>query len=203
VGGHSREGGNPVKLDYSVFSVSATRLDPRLRGNDRVMVSDMLNLTDNDKILDGVLLGIDYGLKRIGLAVCDSEGRVAVGAGRIEAPGPKQAMKQVVGVARERKVAGVVLGQPSATRGNEDVMEGVEKIALELKNAGFQVALWPERFSTASALAERKFYGGKGSGAKSWADEAAAIIILQDYLDWRRQAVLRSKLDVQPDSSGS
>jgi RNase H-fold protein (predicted Holliday junction resolvase) len=60
-----------------------------------------------------------------------------------------------------------------------------------MAGAGLPVALWPERFTTASAHAARKHFGGKGSGDKSWADEAAAVLILQDYLDWRREKLQR------------
>jgi len=137
-------------------------------------------------VLNGVLLGVDFGLKRAGLAICDREGRVAVGAGRIEEKTPGALAQSIHRAASERMVAGIVLGLPSATRGNEELLERVQRLAESLAAGGFAVTYWLERFSTASALADRKFYGGKGKGAKEWADEGAAVIILQDYLDWKR-----------------
>lgn len=153
-------------------------------------------------ILSGALLCVDFGLKRVGLAVCDSEGRAAVGAGKIEGKLGKALAQAVRDAGRIRNVTGIVIGDPSVTRGNEPVVEGVHRLAELIASIGMPVSFWPERFSTASALSERKFYGGKGQGSKSWADEAAAIIILQDYLDWRRGVIRAAATSDQQGSGG-
>jgi putative holliday junction resolvase len=144
-------------------------------------------------ILSGVLLGVDFGLKRVGLAVCDPEGRVAVAGGRIEDASGKSLAKRILAAALERNASGIVLGEPPLTRGNELVIEGAHRLGRQIEGAGLKVAFWPEHYSTASAHAARKHFGGKASGDKSWADEAAAVIILQDYLDWRRSKLERDK----------
>lgn len=136
--------------------------------------------------LSGALLGVDFGLKRVGLAVCDPEGRVAVGAGRIEGSNGKALILKIVKQARDRGVVGIVVGKPTSTRGNEDVTEGAARLAEALVKYGFNVTTWSEAYTTAEALTARKHFGGKKSSDKSWTDEAAAIILLQDYLAWAR-----------------
>lgn len=137
-------------------------------------------------VLTGRLLGVDFGLKRIGLAICDSEGRIAVGAGRIQGTNSKALIVKVIDEARSRGVQGVIVGQPNVTRGNEDVIDGVTRLVDQLTKSGFQVATWSEAYTSAEALTARKYFGGKKSSDKSWTDEAAAIILLQDYLAWAR-----------------
>jgi putative Holliday junction resolvase len=138
------------------------------------------------KILTGVLLAVDYGLKRVGLAICDAEGRVAVGAGRVEGLTSSALALAIMAAARVRGATGIVLGEPLPTRGNEELIEGVGELRQQLEREGYPVTFWPEGYSTAQAHAARKHFGGKRSGGKSWADEAAAVILLQDYLEWRR-----------------
>ena len=129
-------------------------------------------------VLNGALLGVDYGLRRVGLAVCDPEGRTAVGAGRIESRSGRDLQRLIIEIARFRGVRGVVLGSPSPTLGNEALREAVRRLSKRLDQSAIPLALWPEQFSTASALAERKLFGGKGKAVKLWADEAAAIIYI-------------------------
>lgn len=143
----------------------------------------------NEKItvvLTGRLLGVDFGLKRIGLAICDSEGRIAVGAGRIQGTNTKALILKIIEEARSREVEGVIVGQPNVTRGNEDVIDGVNRLVDQLTKGGFRVVTWSEAYTSAEALSARKYFGGKKSSDKSWTDEAAAIILLQDYLAWAR-----------------
>jgi RNase H-fold protein (predicted Holliday junction resolvase) len=120
------------------------------------------------------------------MSICDAEGRVAVGAGRIQGVTGKALIAKIVEEARSRSVDGVVVGQPTTTRGNEEVLEGVARLVEQLSKHGLKVALWSEAYTSAEALTARKFFGGKKSSDKSWTDEAAAIILSQDYLAWSR-----------------
>lgn len=170
--------------------------------NDSGNIIHLPELPSTPVVLTGVLICVDFGLKRVGLATCDVEGRAAVGAGRIEGKAGKALASSVREAGRIRNASGFVIGEPSTTRGNESVIEGIHRLAESLMASGMPVTFWPERFSTASALSERKFYGGKGREAKSWADEAAAIIILQDYLDWRRGVIRATATSDQQGSGG-
>ncbi len=120
------------------------------------------------------------------MAISDEDGRIAVGAGRIQGLSGKALIAKIVVEAESRKVDGVIVGLPNATRGNEDVLDGVDKLIEQLGKRGFKVATWSEAYTSAEALSARKHFGGKKSSDKSWTDEAAAIILLQDYLAWVR-----------------
>ncbi len=137
-------------------------------------------------VLSGKLLGIDFGLRRVGLAVCDPQGRIAVGAGRIEGSSGRNLILKITKEAKGRGVEGIVVGRPAATRGNDVVTRGAARIAEEIVRYGFKVTMWSEGYTSAAALAARKHFGGKKSSDKGWIDEAAAIILLQDYLAWAR-----------------
>lgn len=150
-------------------------------------------LTTERPVVEGVLLGIDYGLKRTGLSVCDREGRVAVGAGWLEGLNGRKLTESISAAAQQRGAVGCVIGQPAATRGNEDLMKQVDSLATSLEATGLNVVRQPESFTTASALAARKYYGGKKSAGKGWTDEAAAVLILQDYLDWKQGRAAREQ----------
>jgi len=152
-----------------------------------MMNRERLFLNDaHSKVLTGRLLGVDYGLRRVGLAVCDHEGRIAVGAGRLTGTGPREVISRIIAEAKLREVDGIVIGEPTTTRGNEELLEGVEQLKKALLNRGFKVTGWPEAYTSAAALTARKHFGGKKNSDKSWTDEAAAIILLQDYLAWVR-----------------
>ncbi len=135
----------------------------------------------------GAIFGVDYGLKRVGLAVSDPEGRVAVGAGRLEGLSGRALARAIGAAARSRGAEVVVIGQPSGEgRGHEEVTSGTTALSAALERMGFEVAGWDESYTTAEALAARRRFGGRSSASKGWADEAAAILILQSYLDQQR-----------------
>lgn len=135
--------------------------------------------------LPGPILAVDVGLKRTGLAICDPQRTVAVGAGQVLASDIATLTQALLQEAERRKITTVLLGLPRATpRGGKEVRARVENLAQRLRQTGLEVVLWDETGTTAQALKERKHYGGKGKQAREWADEAAAILLLESYLDW-------------------
>ena len=130
------------------------------------------------------LLSVDFGLKRCGLAICDPEGRLAVGAGRIEGLSGRSLARAVARAARERQIGSILVSLPTPSlEEDQPVVEGADRLSESLERDGFQVVRWTEAFSTAEAHTARRFYGGKSSAGRGWADEAAAVLILQNYLD--------------------
>jgi len=78
----------------------------------------------------GRILGIDYGSKRVGLAISDESGIIAFPLSVIENIGPRRVAEKIVKIAAERKVESLVLGLPvnlDGTRG--PAVENVEKFA--------------------------------------------------------------------------
>ena len=127
---------------------------------------------------------MDYGLKRVGLAVCDAERRTAVGVGCIEGLSGRSLARAVKAEAQKRNAKTILIGlPPKGAREVEPVIAGADALADALELAEFRVIRWDESYSTAEALTARRRYGGKSRIGKCWVDEAAAVLILNNYLD--------------------
>ena len=130
-------------------------------------------------------LGIDYGTKRIGLALSDDDGRVAFPHSVIKA-GP-QALSEVHALIEERGVGTVVLGESRDFSGERNaVMEDIELFKKDLEElANVPVHYEQELFT--SAQAARQFAPEEGSRkqnpSQEMLDASAAALILQSYLD--------------------
>lgn len=131
-----------------------------------------------------VVLGIDYGESRIGLAIGDTELKIAtplitLDARRVD---PISEIKKIV---EERSVDLIVIGLPLLLSGKEGrlatlVREFAEKLRAEL---GIEIVLRDERFTSMMAEDHLRQTGRKPSRSKSKVDMLAARIILQEYLD--------------------
>lgn len=121
------------------------------------------------------VLGIDYGAKRVGLALSDEPGQFAY-PHSIIANQPLLA-KKIAGICEKEKVATIVLGQSLNHRGLPNlIMKKVEKFKIALAKLTKLPIVWePELFTT--ALARRL------TGKKEEVDAVAATLILQAYLD--------------------
>ncbi len=132
----------------------------------------------------GAILCVDFGLKRVGLAVTDPRRRTAVGAGCIEGLSGRSLARAVRAEAAKRGVKVILIGQPpQGARGVEPVIRGADALAEASRRFGLEVIRWDESYSTSEALAARRTYGGKSRAGRGWIDEAAAVLILRSYLD--------------------
>ena len=132
-------------------------------------------------------LGVDPGQKRIGLALSDEEGRLAFPLRTVERTSREQALAEVAAEAVGRGVAGIVVGLPLRMDGTEGpVARSARALAEELSaRAGVPVELWDERFTSAAAARGLDEAGVHGSARKAVLDQAAAVVLLQSYLDAR------------------
>jgi putative Holliday junction resolvase len=133
------------------------------------------------------ILGIDYGESRVGVAVSDPFGSIALGVCTLQVTGMNNAVNQVSEICKEKNVEKVVVGLPLNMNGSPSEMsEKVEKFIIKLgKKTGLEVVTCDERLS--SALAERPLLDADMSRAKRKGviDKLAAQVILQGYLDRR------------------
>jgi len=134
------------------------------------------------------ILGIDYGESRVGVAVSDPFGSIALGVCTLQVTGMNNAVQQVSDICKEKNVDKVVVGLPLNMNGSASEMsEKVEKFVVKLqKKTGLEIVTCDERLS--SAMAERPLLDADMSRAKRKGviDKLAAQLILQGYLD--RQA---------------
>jgi putative Holliday junction resolvase len=131
------------------------------------------------------LLAIDYGEKRIGLAVSDPTGTIASPAGFIaRRPGKRAPVAELVRRAQELEVGGFVVGLPLDGEGEETPRcAEVRAVGAELeKRTGLTVRYVDERFSTAAALRAVREMGGSTRGRKGDVDALAATWLLQHAL---------------------
>ena len=146
-------------------------------------------------------LGIDYGRRRIGLALSDATGLLArpwktiAADGNVNHVAALLANEALALAAEADGLSAIALGYPRRLNGQPtDQTAGVEAIASALRVAvGLPVILQDERLSSReaeSALAVREKDWRK---RKALVDAAAAAIILQDYLDARARGAQRTE----------
>jgi len=132
-----------------------------------------------------IVLGIDYGLVRVGLAASDPLGLTAQPVGMVPASDMEALLAQIEKVVAERDVRKVVGGLPLNMDGSAGpAVEGARAFAGVLgERLGIEVILWDERLSTVRA--ERAMLEGDLSRKKraKRRDIIAAQMILQSYLD--------------------
>jgi putative Holliday junction resolvase len=133
----------------------------------------------------GRFLAIDYGERRVGLAISDPTGTIASPAGVIvRRAGKRPPIAEIVRRAEALEVRAFVMGLPLDGNGDETPRTAeVRAIAAELtKRTGFSVVLVDERYTTAKALRAIHEMGGSTKGRKGDVDALAATVLLQHAL---------------------
>ena len=130
-------------------------------------------------------LGVDYGTKRVGLALSDPLGLTA----RPLAVVPRsKIVEEVVSLVKEQEVGTIVVGLPTGLGGDEGISASeARKLADELATAtGVDVVLRDERYTSRMAESALLESGMRRRKRRERVDKVAAAIILQDYLDSNR-----------------
>ena len=133
----------------------------------------------------GRLLAIDYGERRVGLAISDPTGIIASPVGTIiRRAGKRPPIAEIVRRATALEVRGFVVGLPLNGDGDDTPRSGeARNLAAELeRRTGLPVELIDERFTTAAALRSIREMGGSTKGRKPDVDALAATILLQNAL---------------------
>ena len=130
-------------------------------------------------------LGVDYGTKRVGLAISDSLGLTA----RPLAVVPRSSVvDEVRSLVQEQDVVTIVVGLPTGLGGDEGMSASeARELAKELATAtGVDVVLRDERYTSRIAESALLESGMRRRKRRESVDKVAAAIILQDYLDSTR-----------------
>jgi len=135
-----------------------------------------------------IIMAVDYGDARTGLAVCDKLGMLAVGAGCVKCEGMKKTVEAVAAEAAKRKAEIIVVGNPINMNGTEGPRsEKCRAFAALLGEAySLPVELYDERLTTVSAHRFLSDANIRGKKRKDSVDELSATLILQDFLDRNR-----------------
>lgn len=136
-------------------------------------------------------LGIDYGRRRIGVALSDPGERIASSAGTLCGSGsaPEDA-RLVLRWAADNNADGIVVGLPMNMNGSLGPQARLSRdLAEELRRQGdLPIQLWDERLSSFQADELMQAAGLSRAKQKRQRDALAAQVILQSFLDARRAA---------------
>ena len=132
-----------------------------------------------------IILSIDYGEQRTGVAICDPMGILATPVAVISGLGKRKLVTELCALAAKHKAEKFILGLPLRTDGTKgDKALACESLAKLLQaQSGLEVQLWDERFSTTLAHQHLGSAGVRSKNRKDKIDAAAAVVILQSYLD--------------------
>jgi len=135
--------------------------------------------------LRGRLLAIDYGERRIGLAISDPSGTIASPAGAIvRRAGKRPPVTELARRAADLDATGIVMGLPLDGNGEETPRSAeVRDVGAKLaERTGLPVRYVDERYTSAAALRAVREMGGSTKGRKGDVDALAATILLQHAL---------------------
>lgn len=134
----------------------------------------------------GRILAIDYGERRIGLALSDPMRIIASGLTTIQVQNENAAIQKIKKLVNEHEVIQIVMGNPLDKNGSEGTKAQKVRIFAEKlrQQIPLDIVFWDERMSSVTALkmlveAESK----KKRRTKEKIDELAAVVILRHYLD--------------------
>jgi putative Holliday junction resolvase len=136
------------------------------------------------------ILGLDYGSKRIGVAVCDELGMTAQGLATITRKNRRHDLEEIAGFIRTYNVEKIVVGYPIRLDGTEGIQcEKVGKFASLLESIfSLPVIKWDETLSTKEAEEILIRANVARDKRKTIVDKLAASLILQGYLDHRKRS---------------
>lgn len=120
-------------------------------------------------------LGVDFGLRKIGLAI--SEGEIATPLKVIHIKSKQEGISQLLEIIKEEEIEEVVMGIPES---------GIRDVILKLSSAIKQkvpIHFWEETLSTQNANNKMLSLGMKRKTREEKEDAYSAALILQEYLD--------------------
>lgn len=137
-----------------------------------------------------IIMAVDFGDARTGLAVSDSAGMMAHGAGCIEGMGFKKTAAAVAEAAKMREVSLIVVGNPINMNGTEGPRSQKcrDFAAMVEELSGIPTEMQDERLTTVSAHRFLADSGVSGRDHKKHVDELSATLILEAYMKKKENA---------------
>ena len=130
------------------------------------------------------ILGIDYGVARVGLAISDALGITAQSLDTLTINNNNNILIEKLKELKEQyKLQKVVMGYPKHMNGDKsETSKKIDEIIPKIEELGLTVIKWDERLTTVMAHKTMKELGIKQKEKKTHADRLAALYILEDYL---------------------
>lgn len=129
-----------------------------------------------------IILGIDWGERRIGVAF--ASGRTAAPLEVLKIKSADEALGKIVAVVDRLGAGKIVLGLPLNSEGRETAAaKSVREFGQKLEAmVNCEVVFWNEALTSREAV-DRMIAAGRGQKDRRELDAASAAVILQDYLD--------------------
>ena len=136
------------------------------------------------------ILAIDYGRRRIGLALSDQLGLTAQPLLTFERTNRRDDLRRLRGICREHGVAHILVGHPlHITAAAGEMAEEAARFAARLKKAiGIAVELVDERLTTWEAEQTMSETKSPSRRKRRSLDDVAAAVLLRDYLERGRES---------------
>ncbi len=133
----------------------------------------------------GRILSIDYGERRVGLAISDPFAITARGFQTIINKNRESLLKTLIEIIDTNEIKKIVVGMPYSFDGSSGPMaETVKSFAEELSaNTEVKIEKWSEEFSSEDAKRELRKLGVDFRKDKSEVDKMAAALVLRSYLN--------------------
>jgi putative Holliday junction resolvase len=144
----------------------------------------------------GRILGVDWGEVRIGLALSDESQTLATPLETlVRRAGKRLPLTRLLDLISLHHPVGVVVGLPLSPEGTEEESASAARAMADTiaRYTSLPLQLWDERMSTARALAAIWEQGGSPRGRKKDVDALAAAVLLQHFLDARRNETDRTE----------
>lgn len=135
-----------------------------------------------------IIMGVDLGHARTGIAVCDKREILASPVKVITAYTNEKVAAEVTALAKELRAEKIVVGLPKNMDGSEgESAQNARAFAAMLQEStGLPVVMQDERGTTVMAHGYLNETNVRGKKRKQTVDAVAAVIILQNYLDSTR-----------------
>lgn len=131
------------------------------------------------------ILALDYGKRRIGLAITDALGLTAQGLATLERTRIREDMRYLTQLARDREVSLFLFGDPIRLNGEAGrASEAVREFAARLESeSGIPAAFWDERLTSVEANRILRDGGATLDQRKAAVDRMSAVLLLQSYME--------------------
>ncbi|MER2148354.1 MAG: Holliday junction resolvase RuvX [Ruminococcus sp.] len=138
-----------------------------------------------------IIMSVDLGKARTGLALCDKTEFLASPYKVIFEKSPQKLLQKVADAANEAKAALIVVGLPKNMDGSEgESAQNARDFAAQLAGlTGVETVMQDERGTTITAHSFLNDTNTRGKKRKNVVDEVAATIILQNFLDARKNKI--------------
>jgi putative Holliday junction resolvase len=149
----------------------------------KLLIFSTSHLPSSKKIMR--YLGIDFGIKRVGLAISDPEGRMAFPLTTIIRTTRDEFFARLMQLIREKNIEAIVVGLPIGLDGQETLTtRQVHNFIASLKRrTAIPIHTVNEALTSYEAENRLKRQGIKGKKRKKYLDELSAVLILESFLN--------------------